>query len=67
MAEVFMIDAGQIPDDVSQANFELWESLQHLMLMVAIENEFNTSFDPEEIVNMTSLELIENYLAKKLG
>jgi acyl carrier protein len=67
MAATFMIDAAQIADNISQSNFESWESLQHLMLMVNIENEFNVSFDPEEIVEMTSLELIEQHLQKKLA
>jgi acyl carrier protein len=67
MASVFLVDENEISDDISQSNFEKWESLQHLMLIVDIESEFGVSFEPEEIVEMTSLELIEKYLAQKLG
>ena len=67
MALVFLVDENEISDDISQSNFEKWESLQHLILIVDIESEFGVSFVPEEIVEMTSLELIEKYLDKKLG
>ena len=67
MASVFLVDENEISDDISQSNFEKWESLQHLMLIVDIESEFGVSFEPEEIVEMTSLELIKKYLVQKLG
>ena len=67
MASVFLVDENEISDDISQSNFEKWESLQHLILIVDIESEFGVSFEPEEIVEMTSLELIEKYLVQKLG
>jgi acyl carrier protein len=67
MVSVFLVDENEISDDISQSNFEKWESLQHLTLIVDIESEFGVSFEPEEIVEMTSLELIEKYLDKKLG
>ena len=67
MASVFLVDENEISDDISQSNFEKWESLQHLMLIVDIESKFGVSFEPEEIVEMTSLELIEKYLVQKLG
>ena len=67
MATVFLINSETISDDISQLNFEKWESLQHLILIVNIESEFGISFEPEEIVEMTSLDLIDKYLKKKLG
>ena len=67
MASVFLVDENEISDDISQSNFEKWESLQHLMLIVEIESKFDVSFEPEEILEMISLELIEKYLVQKLG
>ena len=67
MASVFLVDENEISDDISQSNFQKWESLQHLMLIVEIESKFGVSFEPEEIVEMISLELIEKYLVQKLG
>jgi acyl carrier protein len=67
MASVFMTDISEIQDDISQLNFEKWESLQHLILIVNIESEFGVSFEPEEIVEMTSLSSVEQFLVKKLS
>lgn len=67
MASVFLIEADKISDDISQISFEKWESLQHLILIVNIESEFGVSFEPEEIVEMTSLDLIDKYLKKKVN
>jgi len=66
MASVFMTDVREIQDDISQLNFEKWESLQHLILIVNIESEFGVGFEPEEILEMTSLMSVEQFLIKKL-
>tara|TARA_B110000259_G_C13872621_1_gene345462 strand:+ start:177 stop:407 length:231 start_codon:yes stop_codon:yes gene_type:complete len=62
MASVFLEEENKISDDISQINFEKWESLQHLMLIVELESEFGVSFEPEDMVKMTSLEMIEKQL-----
>jgi len=67
MASVFMTDISEISDDISQVNFEKWESLQHLILIVNIESEFGVSFEPEEIVEMTSLVAVGKFLTRKLS
>ena len=62
LASVFLEEENKISDDISQINFEKWESLQHLMLIVELESEFGVSFEPEDMVKMTSLEMIEKQL-----
>ena len=62
MASVFLEEENKISDDISQINFEKWESLQHLMLIVELESEFGVSFEPEDMLKMTSLEMIEKQL-----
>jgi len=66
MASVFLEEENKISDDISQINFEKWESLQHLMLIVELESEFGVSFEPEDMVKMTSLEMIEKQLILSL-
>lgn len=39
-------------------NTENWDSINFLMLIVNIEEEFNISFKPEELVELNSFELI---------
>jgi acyl carrier protein len=56
----------QVDENTSQQNIEKWDSLGHLNLIIALEEEFNISFEPEDIVKMTSVHMIinkvENYI-----
>ena len=60
MQRVFILE--NISDDISQANCDKWDSLNHLNLIIELEEEFNTSFEPEEIAEMYSLEIITDKL-----
>lgn len=64
MKEVFGIE--DIDNTCSQKNCEKWDSLAHLNLIVELETEFDVSFEPEEIGEMTSFESIVSQLEKKL-
>jgi len=67
MASVFMADEKTIADDIRQGDFEKWDSLQHLNLMVALEGHYHITFEPEEIMDMTDLEKIIRYVENKLN
>lgn len=67
MSAVFDIDKDNIGDDASTTNLENWDSINHMNLVLAIEEEFNIVFDDEEIVQITSLKSIETTLANKLN
>lgn len=64
MAEVFEIDEATIQDDASQKTVSEWDSLQHLNLMVELEDKFDVSFEPEEIGDMTTLAKIVEKIEK---
>ena len=64
MAEVFEIDEVTIQDDASQKTVSEWDSLQHLNLMVELEDKFDVSFEPEEIGDMTTLAKIVEKIEK---
>jgi acyl carrier protein len=53
--------AGSSPDTV-----ETWDSLHHLSFVVALEQEFNVQFSPEEIEQLLSIELTTALLEEKL-
>jgi len=55
-----------VSDDISQSNFVKWDSLNHLNLVVELEDEFGVSFEPEDIAEMKSLEGIEAKLTNLL-
>ena len=63
MTHVFRLDT--IADDISQSNCEKWDSMNHLNLIVELENEFNVSLEPEDIADMKNLDLIEQMIIEK--
>ena len=46
-------------------DIESWDSLKHLNLILAIEDEFNISFTEEESVEIESLELMKELIREK--
>ena len=54
----------QVTQETSIANCEKWDSLRHLELVVALEEAFDVSFEPEEIAEMKSIVEIEKRLKK---
>lgn len=57
------------PNEVSvntnQTNCEKWDSLNHLNLIVELEDEFETEFEPEEIAEMKSFDDVKRILSSK--
>jgi acyl carrier protein len=53
-----------IPDDISQQNCDVWDSMRHLQLIIELEEKFNVSFEPEDIAEMKSLPEIERQVKK---
>ena len=56
-----------VRDDISQKNCGKWDSLSHLNIIVELESEFDITIEPEDIVEMKSLEIIEKNLNKYLN
>jgi acyl carrier protein len=66
MALVFEMEPYQIPDSASTSTIDNWDSLNHMNLIVALEEEFNILFNDEEIVEIISLEAVEKTLLSKM-
>jgi acyl carrier protein len=59
MSAVFEIPLESIADDASSDNIENWDSLRHLNLILALEEEFGVSIPDEEVGNLLNYKLIE--------
>ena len=59
MSAVFEIPLESIADDASSDNIENWDSLRHLNLILALEEEFGVSIPDEEVGNLVNYKLIE--------
>ena len=58
MSDVFNVDVGSINNDSSPDNIENWDSLKHMNLIVALEEEFDIEFDDNDIENLLNFQLI---------
>jgi acyl carrier protein len=66
MSVIFDVSSADILDNANSTSMDSWDSLNHMNLIVALEEEFNVIFSDEEIVELVSLEAIEKNLASKL-
>lgn len=55
MAETFALDESELPDDVSQQSCRRWTSLQHMTLMVALEEQFGVRLSMADMAAMKSM------------
>ncbi|MHC4706356.1 MAG: acyl carrier protein [Planctomycetota bacterium] len=62
MVEIFQVSENEIPPDLEQEDLENWDSLQHLNLMLALEQEFGVTLDVDELATLTSVPAILKYL-----
>jgi acyl carrier protein len=65
MSDVLNIDVSLINNETSPDNIENWDSLKHMNLIVALEEEFEIEFDDEEIVDSMNYALIVIILKSK--
>jgi acyl carrier protein len=65
VADLFSIPVEQITQESSPDTIEAWDSLQHLNLVLALEQEFSVQLMPEEIEQLLSIQDIVTLLAEK--
>lgn len=67
MVSVLRMDISTIDENSSPETIEMWDSLNHMNLILALEEEFGVEFENEEIVNMLNYKLIYLTLDEKLN
>ncbi len=65
MLSVFGVEISEIDDNTSSDTLEVWDSLRHMNLIVALEEEFGIEFNDEEIIEMTDYKLIKAIIQEK--
>lgn len=58
MCEVFQVPIEEITENTSPDTIGQWDSLQHINLILALEEAFNITFSSEEIIAMLSYKSI---------
>lgn len=68
-SDVLGVPAERITPESSPETIETWDSLQHLNITLALEDELGVQFEPDDIERMQSIgvivELAEHYAADR--
>ena len=56
----------KVDANASQTTCENWDSLRHLNIVVALEEAFDVSFEPEDIANMRDISTIEQFIQQNI-
>jgi acyl carrier protein len=65
VAKVFLLDPGQISDDLGVGSIKKWDSLGQLRLMLAVEERFGVKFDVSEVIGLDTVSKIAKALGEK--
>jgi acyl carrier protein len=65
-ADVLEVSPAKIVPESSPETIETWDSVHHLNLVLALEQEFNLQFEPEEIDSMKDIQHILEILTSKV-
>jgi acyl carrier protein len=67
VADVLDIPVANIGPESSPETIESWDSVNHLNLVLALEQEFQVQLEPEEIDQVNSVKQILAVLTRKLS
>lgn len=67
LAEVFELEPEEVGPHTSTDTVEKWDSLQHLTLVLALEEEFAIQFDDEETVALLTYPLITAIVRERVN
>lgn len=59
MSQILGVDPGSIVAESSPATIDRWDSLKHMQLIMALEDELGIQFPDEVIPELISFEAIE--------
>ena len=65
LARVLEVDPATLADDTSVETEPRWDSLRHMTLLFALEDEFGVQFTDDELPALTSVAAIERALAAR--
>lgn len=66
-ADVFGLPLQRVTPQMSPRDIDNWDSVHHVNLVMALEQELSIEFDPEEIEQMENIEAIVRIVQNKTG
>ena len=65
VSDVFAVPVDRVTDESSPETIEAWDSMAHLNLVLSLEHEFATTFDLDEIGELTSVRVIVDRITSR--
>ena len=66
-SDVLTLPLDRVHPDLAPAEIERWDSVGHVMLVAAIEEEFSIQFEVEEIMEFTSFRTILSAVEQRMA
>lgn len=63
-AESLLVDPASVVDDLAYQSIKEWDSVAHMVLVTAIEDNFDIMLDTDDIIAMSSVARVREILAK---
>ena len=63
-AESLMIPASAVTDDLAYQGIKEWDSVAHMVLVTALEDNFDIMLDTDDIVAMSNVARVREILAR---
>lgn len=63
-AESLLVDPAMVKSDLAYNSISAWDSVAHMTLVAAIEQEFDLMLDTDDIIGMSSVAKAEEILRK---
>ena len=64
VSKILLIDESKIADDLKRADLESWDSMTHLILISELEQNFNITFNDDDIASIASIQDLKVALKK---
>jgi len=65
VAELFDLDAAAVHEALTPEDVELWDSMNHLRLVSAVEEEFQVKLSMQEIESIRSLGALQTLIDQR--
>ena len=65
LASVLNVPRPSLTASTSRDSLEAWDSLKHMYMVLALEEEFNVEFTDDEIASLSSASELMDAIAKK--
>lgn len=63
-AESLMIPAASVTDELAYQGIKEWDSVAHMVLVTALEDNFGIMLDTDDIIAMSSVARVREILAR---